>query len=43
MIEIYGNQYETYEFDEIDQSKYHGFIYVTVNKGNSTLPTIKSR
>lgn len=34
MLVINGRQYKTYNFDEIDRTKYVGFIYVTVNKVN---------
>lgn len=34
MITIEGKEYKTYNFEDIDQEKYHGFIYVTVNKIN---------
>lgn len=33
-IEIEGKNYDVIDFDEIDKKKYHGFIYVTVNKLN---------
>ena len=32
MIEINNKLYKTYDLDEIEKEKYHGFIYVTVNK-----------
>lgn len=35
MIVINGIKYKTYDFDEIDQNKYVGFIYVTINEVNS--------
>lgn len=34
LITINNKNYKTYNFNEIDRSKYHGFIYVTVNKVN---------